>query len=614
MSKYLQNKPVVSIIAACVVICSMLIRPAGAQFGGAGGVLAPTRIQYDDYGRERPQSRQPVGRREQAQQAIDTAAREMDQMLVQVLEMVNRQGRPRPEMLDTSKRAVTVAGKYAARYSAAMKCEILMLRAWNGYFADDMPIAMKAAKAAYSTYSTNRDAEATYVTMALLMDRKPEKIAPRKAPTTPGNYPRSGRRNSRVDPYTRTQNARGAAVNVRASSGNILDLDVDAIDLDLIGQTVPPMQVNCLNSTTFDYDPAQSNLCILFWQLGSKSVSGEPNNMMPGTPRSIPGMSTGRGGYSGGRDDRGRGAYSGRGDYDERGRGGYSGRGSYDERGRGGYRGGGGYDERGYDGRRNYEDYDDYGAGYRQPDAGRPAKKVASFASEMTAYGQLFGSYLVHPKVKFLAVNTDPVISAPTVVNKLLESPWPWAHVMAAKSTGGMAQYANLDCKQPTLAIVDTSGTIKYAGPAAGFLAPMMLIRIAGEPPSAGSIRRPGGTTPPRTIFNPFKGLFGGGNQRPPAKTTTGGTTLPPPKRIDEDDDEITPESYQAGKLLEYAKMFVSAGRKPVLTSKQGVDYCRQIIRDYPNTKYEQEARLLLRRVPEYERKRYNITDKEMGL
>ncbi len=60
--------------------------------------------------------------------------------------------------------------------------------------------------------------------------------------------------------------------------------------------------------------------------------------------------------------------------------------------------------------------------------------------------------------------------------------------------------------------------------------------------------------------------------------------------------------------------MYVSAGRKPVLTSKKGVDFCRQIIREYPNTKYEQEARMLLRRVPEYERKRYNITDKEMGL
>ena len=68
MLKYLQNKPVIGIIAVCVVICSAMIRPADAGFGGAGGVMAPTRIQQGDYER-RPQGRQPVNRQQQAQQA-----------------------------------------------------------------------------------------------------------------------------------------------------------------------------------------------------------------------------------------------------------------------------------------------------------------------------------------------------------------------------------------------------------------------------------------------------------------------------------------------------------------------------------------------------------------
>jgi len=572
MLKYLQNKPVIGIIAASIVICSAMIRPAVAQFGGAGGTLATTRIQYGDYGRGRPQGRQPVNKQQQIKQASETAAREMDQLLVQTLEMVNQQTRPQQEMLDTSKKAVLAARKHVKQYSAELKCEILMLRAWNGYFDDDMPTAVMAAKQAYQTDSANRDAEATHVTMAMLMDRKPQKIAPRKPKATSTNNAYGGTRYSQGNPYT-SRNTRQATVNVKPSTGNILNLNIDAIDLDMIGQTVPPIQANCLNSTTFNYNPAQSTLCLLFWQLGTKNTSGEPNNMIPPTPRSMPPMPTNRGGY-----------------------------------------GGGGYDERGYNERRDYSQYNDYSAGYRQTATGRQARNSDPFTSEMTAYGQIFGSYLAHPKVKFLAVNTDPLVSAPTVVKKLLTSPWPWAQVMAAKPASGMAQYANLDCKQPKLAIVDTSGTIKYAGPAAGFLAPIMLTRIAGAPPSAGSITQPDVRTPPKTMFNPFKALLGGVNKQPPANTTTGATTTPPPNRIDEDDDEITPESYQAGKLLEYAKMFVSAGRKPTLTSKQGVDLCRQIIREFPNTKYEQEARLLLRKVPEYERKRYKITDKEMGL
>ena len=600
MVKYLQNKPVIGIIAACIVICSAMIRPAVAQFGGAAGTLAPTQIQYGDNNRGRPRGGQPVNRQQQANQASETAAREMDQLLIQTLEMVNQQTRPQQEMLDTSKKAVIAARKYVKQYSTGLKCEILMLRAWNGYFADDMPTAMIAAKQAYDLDSTNRDAEATHVAMALLTDRKPQKKAPRKPRATPRNNSRRGRGYPQGNTYPGAQNARQATVNVKPSTGNILDLNIDAIDLDMIGQTVPPMQVNCLNSTMFDYNPAQSTLCLLFWQLGSKNASGEPNNMIPGTPP----MPTGPGGRSYGSGGTGAG-YS-----DTRGGRAYSGASR-----------GGSYDERGYDRRRDYRQYDEYSAGYRRPNTGRQARNSDPFTSEMTAYGQIFGSYLAHPKVKFLAVNTDSLVNAPTVVNKLLASPWPWAQVMAAKPTSGMAQYASLDCKQPKLAIVDTSGTIKYAGPATGFLAPIMLTHLAGATPSTDSISitQADGNTPPKTMFNPFKALLGDANKQPPTNTApdataTDTTTTPPPNRIDEDDDEITPESYQAGKLLEYAKMYVKAGRKPGLTSKRAVDICRQIIREYPNTKYEQEARLLLRKVPEYERKRYKITDEEMGL
>ena len=165
MVKYLQNKPVIGIIAACIVICSAMIQPAVAQFGGAAGTLAPTRTQYGDYNSRPPRGRQPVDRQQQRNQASETAAREMDQILVQILEMVNQQARPHQEMLDTSKKAVLAARKYVKQYSTGLKCEILMLRAWNGYFTDDMPTAVIAAKQAYQTDSANRDAEATHVTI-----------------------------------------------------------------------------------------------------------------------------------------------------------------------------------------------------------------------------------------------------------------------------------------------------------------------------------------------------------------------------------------------------------------------------------------------------------------
>ena len=60
--------------------------------------------------------------------------------------------------------------------------------------------------------------------------------------------------------------------------------------------------------------------------------------------------------------------------------------------------------------------------------------------------------------------------------------------------------------------------------------------------------------------------------------------------------------------------LFMKAAKKRVISYKNGVELCRRIIRNYPGTKYEHEARMLLRQVPEDKRKLYKITDEELGL
>ena len=69
----------------------------------------------------------------------------------------------------------------------------------------------------------------------------------------------------------------------------------------------------------------------------------------------------------------------------------------------------------------------------------------------------------------------------------------------------------------------------------------------------------------------------------------------------------------QASKLLENAKAFMKIGTR-FTTPKQGVELCRRIIREYPDTTYAIQARELLRGLPERHQKRYKITDEEMGL
>ncbi len=72
--------------------------------------------------------------------------------------------------------------------------------------------------------------------------------------------------------------------------------------------------------------------------------------------------------------------------------------------------------------------------------------------------------------------------------------------------------------------------------------------------------------------------------------------------------------NVRAGQLYQMAVTESKIARKPMMTYKRMVDYCRRILRYHPNTKYASMARELLRDMPESQRKRYNITDWELGL
>ena len=79
-----------------------------------------------------------------------------------------------------------------------------------------------------------------------------------------------------------------------------------------------------------------------------------------------------------------------------------------------------------------------------------------------------------------------------------------------------------------------------------------------------------------------------------------------------------TPEDEQtdimADRLYQMAVVESKIARKPMMTYKRMVDYCRQILKLYPNSRQAPMARKLLREMPKRARERYNVTDEEMGL
>ena len=68
----------------------------------------------------------------------------------------------------------------------------------------------------------------------------------------------------------------------------------------------------------------------------------------------------------------------------------------------------------------------------------------------------------------------------------------------------------------------------------------------------------------------------------------------------------------QAERIFEMALVSFKQGRLPPLTFKKCVDYCRDIIEQYPGTQWEYKARRLLADVPKRHWKKYGITQEEV--
>jgi len=86
----------------------------------------------------------------------------------------------------------------------------------------------------------------------------------------------------------------------------------------------------------------------------------------------------------------------------------------------------------------------------------------------------------------------------------------------------------------------------------------------------------------------------------------------PPQPQIDE--IEELQQNLQAQKLYQWAETEFRIARKPLMSYKRCVDFCREIIQRWPDSAEAAKARVLLRKIPERHRQRYNITDEEMGL
>lgn len=534
---------------------------------------------------------------EKAQQIQAEAApviQAMGDQIKDLLTMVNEMRRPDPAKITVAEQTLKESGRFVRKFDSKIQCEFNLLDSWLKYFKNDIPGALMSASTAFKTDAENNDARITYAAMSILSGRRPAGVVAKREPAaTNERGDRNGMdaRRQMADQQrnrTRPGDIAEQLLTASPSTGNILQVDINALNLELFEQRVPAIQAQCVNSTSFAYTPGQSALCLFFWQAKAKNFApvaapmpGEPNQ--PGTNR------------SGTRTVTTRREMTMEGD---------SSASMARERGR----------SRTMDSRT--AGMNEYGYGVTTSAyAGTGIR--STIESESAAFGQLFLAHFADPGLRFLGVNTDNAAARMEAVARMVQNPGPWAQVFASDPQSGLVQFAKVDAETPFMAITDQTGTIRYAGPVSGFLAPMVLGHFNGKR----STSTPGFPAPAVPILTapkpaiPASPVISKPQSAAPAVSA-------PVASISSEDNEPTeeelienPSLYEAAKKLEYAKtLFIPAGQKRFMTSKNGVETCREIFRRWPNTKYAEEARQLLRKIPPDEQKRYNITNEELGL
>ena len=476
-------------------------------------------------------------RKELRPQSSSEAQRGISDRLGQILEMVNTNHAPSEDFLENSTLFLKGCRPYLKQLKPEDICEYYTLNAWISHYSNDDSNAYLAAQKAHTTNPSNQDAKATYTALAFIVNKEP---IIKQSRNKSNNY-----------------------------NKNTLEFNESALRPDLTGRAIPPLKVNCLNSTTFTYEPGQGALAVLFWSEDIKApqipadagpvdpnAPGiDPNTLPKPVQNNIP------------------------------------------------------LPKRPMTGEMEFEGRNNFGHRGSSDTDYTPTSTSDSFH----AFNELARANITNPQLKFIAVNTNQIEQLPGVINILSTTPGLWANTMAKLQKSNITEIADINTDSSVLVIADKSGKVIYAGSPVGFMPKLILQSVGGM--TSDAINQPGTMTPtPAKPVSKNKPA-----ERPQPKPTPKRHTAK--DKLEESDQpqlRTLPleEQLQADKKLTYAReLFVPASRKHMLSPTRGVEMCRDLMKSYPNTKYYYEAQTLLREgVPERYRERYHLTDEELGI
>lgn len=491
-------------------------------------------------------------RKQQLQEQARMAAQKMDEILRNIYNAVNQLEEPAADQIEFADQLLEASRRCMTEFDDNDKGKYFLLQAWIDYQKGDLSGAVMNSGRACRLGDGSTDAWVSHQYFSVLGNQRPFRPRPPRRTNDFNNG-----RNGGIDAGMTGQSLYGM--------GGTLDFDPDSLRHDVLGRTLTAFRTQDLSGRTFSYEPGKEVLCVLVWQLETQPVQVQ-TTAAPVDPltnllqRDIPGQGTDNAGMAG----------------------------------------------------------------------PNPVNQQADTLQALQA------RISDREKVRFLSLNINSDMNRQEVVKFSLENQRSWPQLLAVENDA--LRDLRVSAEEPFAVVVDKQGNVKFAGSPEGFMLPMLLKKTAevefraqaapnmdymrGREMLVGRMPRiVDPNLPPADPNSPIPAPADPNLPFRPAPTPR--PTINPAAQaqgapgVQEREYRQLPleEESQAEKIMAYTRgLFMPAGGRRITTYANGVKFCRQLIRDYPGTVYEEEARGFLRTIPENQRAQYNITDEELGV
>ncbi len=529
---------------------NLSIKHSWLYLGGAFLVFSAAVWAVEPRQRGRENGRPEVQtRKEKMKQEAREFASKIDPALRDLLKPVQKNQQPSEDLIQKAKSVLEDTKRHFSVFDDKPKAQFMLLQSWTAFYQDDLTQAMGWSRRACKTNEASQDAWVSQAVFSMLQGKRP--ALPRIEEPKP--RPELPKRTPTPRPRQNNDAVRYERKAQPYSEKGILEFDLLGLKSRVFREQFDRTELLAVSGEKIEYKLGTDTLCLLFWQDDPTApVDTDDPEQRPQkeTPETMQKMA--------------------------------------------------------------FED------SYR-PRGTRPQN--TDIKSQRSYFELLMDACGDHPEIKFAQINTIQPKQLDTFLADLPDySEVSIPTVIAAAPDSNAQRFVGWDAKKPFMAVIDKEGTVRYAGPAADFVPAFILAELTGieiDLEKQNQSTKARNTAPPMfTRRQPLADPNKPASKKPVAEPNSPAKSTPskkPPAEPAESPTLTLEDQIRAEKLLQLAQMEIEKSLKLRSNPKRGIEACRKILAQFPNTQYAQQARELLRQVPKRYQEMNDITDEELG-